>query len=143
MLRQPVPPAARPGLPRSGNPGAPDPGAAGTGARPELRTGTGLALIAGGAILLLAIHVRLPILNLQTAGVILLATGLSWLSIPWPGKRRLMRRVVAGLRAYLERDAVLVGGVRRPLAELLAPEPDSAAEPGTRSSTSPGLDTTA
>jgi hypothetical protein len=88
--------------------------------------------VAGGAILLLAVHVRTSFLNLQTAGLILLLTGLGWLWIPVQDKRRLLRRALAGIRHYLERDADLVGGVRRPLAELFAPETDRDVDPATK-----------
>lgn len=98
---------------------APDLSTVGLNSGPGLRTGTGLALVTGGAILLLAVHVHTSFLNLQTAGLILLITGLGWFWIPVRDKRRLLRRTLAAIRRYLERDADLVGGVRRPLAETV------------------------
>ena len=130
--RAPITPVARPARPRPRDFSALDLSTVGLNSSPGLRTGTGLALLAGGAILLLAVHVRTSFLNLQTAGLILLLTGLSWLWIPVRDKRRLLRRALAGVRRYLERDADLVGGVRRPLAELFAPETDRDADPATK-----------
>jgi hypothetical protein len=104
--RQPVPDA------RAGLPGPP-----------------GLCLTAAGVILLLAVHVRLPFLNLQVTGLILIATGLTWLWIPVRAKRELIRRRFGQVMSYLEWDPSESERhqTRRPLAELLA---DGTAEPG-------------
>ena len=102
-----------------------------------LRARTGLTLVTGGAILLLAVHVRTPFLDLQTVGLILFVTGLAWMWIPVRGKGELLRRQRTTLRAYLERDAGQLAGDRYPLGDLLEPGagqpaagPDPAAESG-------------
>ena len=47
-----------------------------------MRTSTGLAVTAVGAILLLAVHIPLPYLSLKIAGLVLVGTGLAGLEIP-------------------------------------------------------------
>lgn len=118
-----VTPALRVGLPSP-----PADFSAGAG----LRTRTGLALVAAGAILLLAVHVRTSFLDLQTAGLILFLTGGSWLWIPVRDKRALLRRALAGVRNYLQRDADIARGARLPLSELLKPESEPEADAGSK-----------
>lgn len=97
-----------------------------------LRARTGLVLVASGAILLFAVHLRTSFVNLQTAGLIVLLTGVSWLWIPVRDKRVLLRRGLAGIRRYLARDADHADGARCPLSELLEPESDSTADPASK-----------
>ncbi len=102
-----------------------------------LRARTGLLLVAIGAILLLALHVRTAFLDLQAAGLILVATGLAWLWIPVRAKRTVLRRQMRGLRRYLERETRIADGSRHPLSDLLAPDinvpADRAADPASES----------
>ncbi len=91
-----------------------------------------MALVAGGAIMLFAVHVRTSFLNLETAGLILFVTGLSWLWIPVRDKRALLRRALARIQDFVERDVGPANGIRRPLAELLGSELDPAADPASR-----------
>jgi hypothetical protein len=59
-----------------------------------MRTATGLALVAIGAILAFAVTTSPPFLNLQVAGWILILTGLAGLFVPRRGYGWLRRRVV-------------------------------------------------
>ena len=47
-----------------------------------MRTSTGLAVTAVGAVLLLAVNIRLPWLSLKVAGLVIMCTGLAGLRIP-------------------------------------------------------------
>src|SRR5215475_8147060 len=59
-----------------------------------MRTATGLALIAIGAILAFAVTTSPPFFNLQVAGWILILTGLAGMFVPRRGYGWLRRRVV-------------------------------------------------
>ena len=62
---------------------AAQPGPPAPGARPAMRTGTGMFLIASGAVLLFALRAgSLHWLNLHVVGVILILTGTLWLMLP-------------------------------------------------------------
>jgi hypothetical protein len=47
-----------------------------------MRTSTGLAVTAVGAVLLLAVNIPLPWLSLRIAGLVIMCTGLAGLRIP-------------------------------------------------------------
>ncbi len=96
--------------------------------RSALRTTTGLTLTAAGAILLLAVRVHTAFLDLQTTGLILLATGLAWVWIPVAGKRAVLTRQLDRAMAYLDVDPGQLASIRVSLTELLD-EPPTAAEP--------------
>jgi hypothetical protein len=59
-----------------------------------MKTATGLALIAIGAILTFAVTASPPFLNLQIVGLILIATGLAGVLIPKRGYGWLRRQMV-------------------------------------------------
>ena len=59
-----------------------------------MKTATGLALIAVGAILAFAVSVQTPGVNLQVAGFIVALTGLAGLALPSRASGWLRRRVV-------------------------------------------------
>lgn len=66
-----------------------------------MKTATGLALIALGAILTFAVSARTPGVNLQAVGLIIMVTGLAGLFVPgratgWLHRRVVLRRVPAG-----------------------------------------------
>ncbi len=88
--------------------------------RPALRVTTGLTLTATGAILLLAVHVRVPFLDLPVTGLILMMAGLTWLWIPVRGKRALVRRHFDRAMSYLQWGADELVEARCSLNELLA-----------------------
>jgi hypothetical protein len=112
-----------------------------------MRTSTGLALVALGAILLLAVHVPLSFISMRLTGLILMITGLAGLRVPQHGYRWLRGRqdrlseitgrlagvldlAQAGLRRFLE--GPLPPGRRVPLEDLLRAEA-MARTPGRRS----------
>jgi hypothetical protein len=100
--------------------------------RPALRVTTGLTLTATGAILLLAVHVRLSFLSIPVTGLILLATGLSWLWIPVRNKRELIERRSRVVMTYLQGETAHRSGPHCTLAEMLADgstPPDTASVP--------------
>jgi hypothetical protein len=97
--------------------------------RPALRVTTGLALSAAGAILLLAVHVRLSFLSIPVTGLILLVTGLMWLWIPVRRKRELIGRCFSQVMGYLQWEAASLSGTRSTLTEMLA-DPAIPADPG-------------
>jgi hypothetical protein len=72
---------------------------------PALRAATGLILLAAGAILVLAVHVRLSFLSLHVTGLILAITGLTWLWVPVQGKREILARKAGVVLRYLQWDA--------------------------------------
>src|ERR1700722_14911471 len=88
--------------------------------RPALPVPAGLAVTATGAILLLAVHARLPFLDLRATGLILTATGLAWLWLPVPAKRELVRRHFRRAMSYLQWDAGEHAETRCELTDLLA-----------------------
>jgi hypothetical protein len=59
-----------------------------------MRTATGLALIAIGAILTFAITAHPSFLNLQVAGIVIMLTGVAGLFLPKPSQGWLRRRTV-------------------------------------------------
>jgi uncharacterized protein YjeT (DUF2065 family) len=87
-----------------------------------MRRSTGLALVAIGTILVLAVHVQLTIINLRLTGLVLVITGLAGLHAP----RRAYRWVRSHrdqLRDALDRVTAVPEQPRRvPLDTLLRPE---------------------
>jgi len=83
-----------------------------------MRRSSALALVAVGAILTLAVTIRLPFLNLQVAGVVLVATGLIGMHPPKrvPGR---LRRWLELLTPLLELPDDQVARIRVPLEALL------------------------
>jgi hypothetical protein len=83
-----------------------------------VRTPAGLAVMATGAILLLAVNLRLPYLSLKITGLVLIGTGLAGLEIP---------RLVSGwlqrhkqqVMAALDPVGAAAGEPRVPLDTLL------------------------
>jgi hypothetical protein len=59
-----------------------------------MRTATGLALLAAGAILTFAVSARVPGINLQLAGLILMATGIAGMIVPSRASAWLWDRMV-------------------------------------------------
>ena len=59
-----------------------------------MRTATGLALIAIGAILTFAVTAHPSFLNLQVAGIVIMLTGVAGLFLPKPAQGWLRRRTV-------------------------------------------------
>jgi hypothetical protein len=59
-----------------------------------MRTATGLTLLAIGAILTFAVTAHPGFLNLQVAGVVLMATGIAGLFLPKPTQGWLRRRTI-------------------------------------------------
>jgi hypothetical protein len=92
-----------------------------------LRPGTGLALIAVGLVLLLAVRVHTASVDLRTTGFILAGTGLTWLWLPVGDKKDLLGRQVQRALRYMCWDPS-EPTVRSPLADLL----DNAEGPGPR-----------
>ena len=86
---------------------------------PALRRSTGIVLIVAGAILCLAVHVRLSFLAPQRAGLILLITGVLWLWIPVTAKRRRLQRGFDQFMSFLEWDPAPPGDARCSLDDLL------------------------
>ncbi|HEY7325357.1 MAG TPA: hypothetical protein VH520_11085 [Streptosporangiaceae bacterium] len=80
---------------------------------------TGLALIAVGLVLLLAVRVHTTSVDLQTAGFILAGTGLTWLWAPVKEKKALLRRWVYHAVTYISWDES-EPTARGTLADLLA-----------------------
>jgi hypothetical protein len=104
-----------------------------------LRARTGLTLIAAGAILLLAVRVRLSFLNVPATGLILIADGLAWLWIPVRAKRVLVRRYFDRVMSYLQWEASDAGERRHALTELLGDGTGSLGD-GAAVSRRPGTD---
>ncbi len=59
-----------------------------------MRTATGLALVAVGAILTFAVNAAIPGVNLQIAGLIVMLTGVAGLVVPARASGWLRRRIV-------------------------------------------------
>jgi hypothetical protein len=59
-----------------------------------MRTATGLALLAVGAILTFAVNAAIPGVNLQVAGLIIMLTGVAGLFVPARASGWLRRRIV-------------------------------------------------
>ncbi len=72
--------------------------------RTALRTTTGLALVALGLILLLAVHASVSVVNLHMAGLVLIIIGAAWLLIPVRDKRGLAQRLFDAAMTYLSFD---------------------------------------
>jgi hypothetical protein len=86
---------------------------------PRLVIPAGLALIATGLICALAVHIHSRIVNVQTAGIIVMGLGLAWLWIPLPHKRVMLRRQFDRTMRYLAWDPAEDRAVRCSLDELL------------------------
>lgn len=93
-----------------------------------MRRSSGLMLVAFGAILALAVNIRLPFLNLRITGLILIAIGLLGMHPPQrvPGR---LRRIAEFIAPLLEMPEDPVDRLRVPLHFLLQPPP--APEPAT------------
>jgi hypothetical protein len=93
-----------------------------------MRRSSGLMLVAFGAILALAVNIRLPFLNLRVTGMILIVTGLVGMRPPKrvPGRLRRMAEFIAPL---LDMPEDPIDRLRVPLHSLLQPPP--APEPAT------------
>jgi hypothetical protein len=70
----------------------------------SLHPPTGLALVAVGLVLLLAVRVHTASVDLQTAGFILAGVGVTWLWAPVRDKKALLRRQVRRVIRYLSWD---------------------------------------
>jgi hypothetical protein len=94
-----------------------------------MRTATGLALIAIGAILTFAITAHPSFLNLQVAGVVIMLTGVAGLFLPKPSQGWLRRRTVTrrGSRGPAVRR---VDETRHPPYVMLSPAAEDGARPG-------------
>jgi hypothetical protein len=84
-----------------------------------MRTGVGLALICAGAILAFAVTTNTSVLNLHTAGWVLMVVGLAGLVIPrrtygWLGRRMVVRRTRPYTRGRVEEIAVTPYTTRDP-----------------------------
>jgi uncharacterized protein YjeT (DUF2065 family) len=97
-----------------------------------MRRSTGLALVAIGTILVLAVHVQLTIINLRLTGLVLVITGLAGLRAPQRAYRW-MRSHQDQLRDALDRFTAAPEQPRRvPLDTLLRPEVTARAPAGRR-----------
>jgi hypothetical protein len=87
-----------------------------------MRRSTGLALVAIGAILVLAVHAQLTVINLKLTGLVLVITGLAGLRAPQRAYRW-VRDHQDQLRDALDRFTAAPEQPRRvPLDTLLRPE---------------------
>jgi hypothetical protein len=91
-----------------------------------MRRSTGLALVAIGAILLLAVHVPLTFMSLRFTGLVLMVTGLAGLRVPQRACRWLYGHQDE-LKGALDRfteppQEGSPDGPRVPLEDLLRPE---------------------
>jgi uncharacterized protein YjeT (DUF2065 family) len=87
-----------------------------------MRRSTGLALVAIGAILVLAVHAQLTVINLKLTGLVLVITGLAGLRAPQRAYRW-VRGHQDQLRDALDRFTAAPEQPRRvPLDTLLRPE---------------------
>ena len=79
-----------------------------------MKTATGLALVAIGAILAFAVTGHPGWLNVQAAGWVLMLVGLAGMFVPRRGygwlKRRVVRRPVTGRRTVLTSNGLTSGG---------------------------------
>lgn len=73
-----------------------------------MKTATGLALIAVGAILTFAVSASTPGFNLKVTGVVIMLTGLAGLLIPRKGYGWLRKRLIIPPRARVRRGAPTV-----------------------------------
>jgi len=99
---------------------------------PALRRGTGIVLVVAGAILWLAVHVRIAFIATGPAGLILLLTGLLWLWIPVPAKRARLRRRFGQLMTYLDWDPASPDDTKCSLDDLLSSRPQADAAESAR-----------
>lgn len=87
-----------------------------------MRRSTGLTLVAIGAILVLAVHIQLSVINLRLTGLVLVITGLAGLHAPQRAYRW-VRGHENELRDALDRFMAGPEQPRRvPLDTLLRPE---------------------
>jgi uncharacterized protein YjeT (DUF2065 family) len=87
-----------------------------------MRSSTGLTLVAIGAILALAVHVQLTVINLRLTGLVLVIAGLAGLHAPQRAYRW-VRSHQDQLRDALERFTAVPEQARRvPLDTLMRPE---------------------
>jgi uncharacterized protein YjeT (DUF2065 family) len=87
-----------------------------------MRKSTGLTLVAIGAILVLAVHAQLTVINLKLTGLVLVITGLAGLHAPQCACRW-VRSHQAQFRDALDRFMAAPEQSRRvPLDALLRPE---------------------
>jgi hypothetical protein len=96
-----------------------------------MRRTSGLVLVAVGAILALAVSIRLPFLNLRVTGVILMLTGMLGMHPPkrMPGRLRRWAEFIAPLLDLPDDPAERL---RVPLYNLLRPRSEPAtSEPAT------------
>jgi len=120
-----------------------------------MRTATGLTLLAIGAIFTFAVSAHPAFLNLQVAGVVIMATGIAGLSLRKPSQGWLRRRTVLRKRTggpvvghvdetryppyvMLSPGADPVGSERQP-GDLTAGTAHEAAAPGQQTASIPDL----
>jgi uncharacterized protein YjeT (DUF2065 family) len=97
-----------------------------------MRRSTGLSLIAIGAILALAVHAQLTIINVRLTGLVLVITGLAGLRAPQRAYRW-VRSHQDQLRDALDRFMAAPEPPRRvPLDTLLRPEVTARTSAGRR-----------
>ena len=101
-----------------------------------MRRSTGLALVAVGAVLLLAVHVPLTFVSLRFTGLVLILTGLAGLRVPQRACRWLhghQNELKDALGWFTEPPQEgSPGGPRVPLDELLRPEHTAGTPAGRR-----------
>ncbi|MBO0814723.1 MAG: hypothetical protein J2P30_06175 [Actinobacteria bacterium] len=103
-----------------------------------MRRSTGLALVAIGAILVFAVHVQLPILNLKLTGLVLVITGSTGLKVPQRAYGWLSSHQ-GQVRAALDRFmAVAEEPARVPLDTLARVPVDTLLQPEASATTSAG-----
>ncbi len=96
-----------------------------------MRTATGLALVAIGAILAFAVTSHPSFLNLQVAGWVIMLTGIAGMVIPRRGYGWLRRRVVVrrghrgGLTSIIDQPPALGPG-----SSLISKPPPAGRQPG-------------
>ena len=97
-----------------------------------MKRSTGLTLVAIGAILVLAVHAQLTIINLKLTGLVLVITGLAGLRAPQRAYRW-VRSHQDQFRDALDRFMAAPEQPRRvPLETLLRPEVTARAPAGRR-----------
>jgi uncharacterized protein YjeT (DUF2065 family) len=97
-----------------------------------MRRSTGLTLVAIGAILALAVHAQLAVINLQLTGLVLVITGLAGLHAPQRAYHW-VRSHQGQFRDALDRFMAAPEQPRRvPLDTLLRPEVTARAPAGRR-----------
>ena len=86
-------------------------------------------LTAVGAILWLAVHTTVAFVSTERGGLVLLVTGLLWLWIPVPDKRKRLRGRFSQLVSFFEWDPGSAQSAKCSLEDLLEPRSVSAAPP--------------